>query len=47
MGMDAEEFAALVGHRFPGGDRAIEHWENWLLTDCTGRDPLPDGLVHL
>ena len=41
-----EEVVALVGHRFPGGSRTIEHWENWLLTDCTGRDQLPDGLVH-
>ena len=24
----------------------MAHWENWLLTDCTGREPLPDGLVH-
>ena len=37
---------ALVGHRFAGGRYRIEHWENFLLTDCTGRDPLPDGLVH-
>jgi hypothetical protein len=37
---------ALVGHRFAGGTYRIEHWENFLLTDCTGRDPLPDGLVH-
>jgi len=37
---------ALVGHRFTGGTYRIEHWENFLLTDCTGRDPLPDGLVH-
>lgn len=37
---------ALVGHRFPGGTRTIEHWENWLLTDCTGRNPLPHQLVH-
>ena len=36
----------LVGHRFPGGRYRIEHWENWLLTDCTGADQLPDGLVH-
>ena len=37
---------ALVGHRFPGGTRTIEHWESWLLTDCTGFDQLPDGIVH-
>ena len=37
---------ALEGHRFAGGRYRIEHWENFLLTDCTGRDPLPDGLVH-
>ena len=37
---------ALVGHRFAGGRYRIEHWENFLLTDCTGREPLPDGLVH-
>ncbi len=37
---------ALVGHRFPGGHYRIEHWENWLLTDCTGAEQLPDGLVH-
>jgi len=36
----------LVGHRFPGGHYRIEHWENWLLTDCTGAEQLPDGLVH-
>lgn len=41
-----DELAALVGHRFPGGRYTIAHWENWLLTDCTGREPLPDGLVH-
>lgn len=40
------ELQSLVGHRFAGGRYRIEHWENWLLTDCTGRDPLPDGLVH-
>jgi acyl dehydratase len=41
-----DELASLVGHRFPGGVYRIAHWENWLLTDCTGRAPLPDGLVH-
>ncbi len=44
--MSADELAELVGHRFPGGTRVIEHWENFLLTDCTGRDQLPDHLVH-
>lgn len=24
----------------------IEHWENWLLTDCTGSAQLGDDLVH-
>jgi hypothetical protein len=45
-GLTETELEALVGHRFTGGRYRIEHWENWLLTDCTGRDPLPDGLVH-
>lgn len=45
-GLTEAELEALVGHRFVGGRYRIEHWENWLLTDCTGRDPLPDGLVH-
>jgi hypothetical protein len=40
------ELAALVGHRFPGGRYRIEHWENFLLTDCTGAAQLPDGIVH-
>jgi acyl dehydratase len=40
------EVAALVGHRFPGGTYRIAHWENWLLTNCTGREPMPDDLVH-
>lgn len=42
----ATQLRSLVGHRFAGGRYRIEHWENWLLTDCTGRAPLPDGLVH-
>jgi hypothetical protein len=45
-GVAEAEMLALIGHRFPGGTRVIEHWENWLLTDCTGRDQLPDDLVH-
>lgn len=36
----------LVGHRFPGGTYTIERWENFLLADCTGREPLDDDLVH-
>lgn len=36
----------LVGHRFPGGHYTIAHWENFLLTECTGSEPLPDGLAH-
>jgi acyl dehydratase len=44
--MTDDELAALVGHRFPGGTYRVAHWENWLLTDCTGREQLPDGLVH-
>lgn len=35
-----------VGHRFPGGERVVERWENWLLTDCTRRAPMSDGLLH-
>lgn len=36
----------LVGHRFPGGTYTIEHWENYLLTEATGREPMPDDLAH-
>jgi len=46
IGLTEQQLHALVGHRFTGGRYRIEHWENWLLTDCTGRSPLPDGLVH-
>lgn len=42
----AAEIAALAGHRFPGGHYRIAHWENVLLTGCTGADLLPDGLAH-
>ena len=40
------EIRAIVGHEFPGGVYTVEHWENFLLTDCTGATQLPDGLVH-
>ena len=36
----------VLGYRFPGGKYTIQHWENFLLTDCTTADQLPDGLVH-
>jgi hypothetical protein len=41
-----EELQRLVGFRFPGGTVTIEHWENVLLSDVMGVEPLPDGLVH-
>lgn len=44
--VDVAGLARLVGYRFPGGAYRIEHWENWLLTDCTGAEPPSDGLVH-
>jgi hypothetical protein len=40
------EISALAGHRFPGGEYRIEHWENFLLTGCTGAELMPDGMVH-
>ena len=40
------ELAALVGRRFRGGVSTVEHWENWLLTDCTRREPMGDALLH-
>lgn len=40
------EIAAIVGHAFPGGVYTVAHWENFLLTECTGADLLPDGMVH-
>lgn len=43
---DAAAIAALLGHRFPGGRYRIAHWENFLLTECTGAKLLPDGRVH-
>ncbi|MCC5884805.1 MAG: hypothetical protein JJT88_00050 [Gammaproteobacteria bacterium] len=41
-----EEIRALVGHRFPGGHYTIAHWENFLLTECTGSEPLPGDIAH-
>ncbi len=36
----------IVGHQFPGGTYTVAHWENFLLTECTGAELLPDGMVH-
>ena len=41
-----EAMQRLVGHRFPGGQYRIEHWENFLLSEATGIEPLPDALAH-
>jgi len=46
MIVSEEEILALRGYKFPGGIRTIEHWENWLLTDCTTAQQLPNNLVH-
>ena len=40
------DITALAGHTFPGGDYTVAHWENFLLTQCTGAQLLPDGMVH-
>ena len=40
------EIRAIVGHQFPGGVYTVAHWENFLLTECTGADLLADGMVH-
>ncbi|MEZ5573725.1 MAG: hypothetical protein R3E64_17165 [Halioglobus sp.] len=36
----------LEGHRFPGGTYNVAHWENFLLTECTGAELLPEDRVH-
>ncbi len=41
-----ETIKALVGHEFPGGEYLIEHWENFLLTECTGGEPMQNNVVH-
>jgi len=40
------EITALQGHRFPEGSYTVEHWESFLLSDCTGASSLPDQQVH-
>ena len=41
-----DEIRAIAGHNFPGGIYTIEHWENFLLTECTGAELSADGMVH-
>ena len=36
----------VVGTRFPGGTFTIEPWENVLLCDVMGVEPLPDSIAH-
>jgi hypothetical protein len=43
---DAADITRLAGHRFPGGAYTVAHWENVLLTGCTGAQLLPGGQVH-
>lgn len=43
---DRAAIEALAGHRFPGGSYRIAHWENFLLTQCTGAELAPGGLAH-
>ena len=40
------DITGLAGHRFPGGYYTVAHWENALLTECTGAALLPGGHVH-
>jgi hypothetical protein len=41
-----EVIKALAGHKFPGGEYVIEHWENFLLTECTGAELMQNNMVH-
>lgn len=44
--LSESEIKKLIGYKFPGGTYTIAHWENYLLTDCTGSKPLPNNLAH-
>lgn len=46
MAVTIEDMQGIVGHAFPGGTFTIEPWENVLLSDVMGIEPLPDGLAH-
>ena len=41
-----EEIRSLAGHQFRGGKYTIAHWENYLMTECTGAEPMPSDLAH-
>ena len=41
-----ETIKSLAGHQFSGGIYSVEHWENFLLTECTGASLMQDGVVH-
>jgi hypothetical protein len=41
-----EEIESLVGYQFPGGAYRIAHWENFLLTGCTGAELQAGGMAH-
>ena len=41
-----ETIKALVGYEFPGGEYLIKHWENFLLTECTGSQLIQNNVVH-
>ena len=41
-----EQVERAKGRIFPGGKYSIQHWENFLLTACTGADVMQDGVVH-
>lgn len=46
MAVTIEEMQSLVGRPFPGGTFTIEPWENVLLSDVMGVEPLPDSIAH-
>ena len=46
MAASKEQMEQLIGHQFPGGRYEIQHWENYLLTEATGREPMAADLAH-
>ncbi len=41
-----DQVTRAKGHKFPGGEYSIQHWENFLLSVCTGAEVMHDGVVH-